>query len=102
MRDFELTTRWMYFGTFHRVPMVNGYSAFFPNAYFGIRDAVNTSFPTEDTLRRLAGSNVEFLVVMRSAISTEALGSATFDSFVIERVYEDTVGVDVYRLRRID
>ncbi|MGH7128173.1 MAG: hypothetical protein ACREIV_06375, partial [Planctomycetaceae bacterium] len=98
--DYEATTRWMHFGTFHGVPLVNGYSGFFPKEHFEIRDAVNTAFPSEAVLQRLADRGVEFVVVDRSAIPAEALDRATFGSLSLERVFADPGGVEVYRLRR--
>ena len=34
---YESTTNAMYFGTFHQVPLVNGYSGFFPQAEIDLR-----------------------------------------------------------------
>lgn len=98
--DYEGTTRWMYFGTFHGVPLVNGYSGFFPEEFFALQDAVNESFPSEDTLRRLADLSVEFVVVRRAALPKAALHSTRFETVFLERVLEDANGVDVYRVRR--
>jgi hypothetical protein len=84
VQDFEITTRWMYCGTFHRVPMVNGYSGFFPPSDFVLRGLLQGNTPLEDILRRFAERNVEFLVMMRSEVSPEAIarvreGAVTLD-----------------------
>jgi len=38
--DYEETTLWMYWGTFHRHALLNGYSGFFPQPYNDLRDAL--------------------------------------------------------------
>ena len=38
--DYEETTLWMYWGTFHRRPLLNGYSGFFPDSYNQLRDGL--------------------------------------------------------------
>ncbi len=102
VKDFETTTRWMYFGTFHGVPLVNGYSGFFPDEYFEICEAINAESPSEEIFRQLADTKVEFLVVMRSKSSESAFNATKFDSVLLKHVYSDPVGVDVYRLQRVD
>jgi hypothetical protein len=98
VESYEVTTRWMYFATFHHAPLVDGYSGFFPQEHFSLRNAVNTSLLTESTLARLIDADVELLVVRRADISVQIPESATFGSVSVERVYEDPIGVDVYRL----
>lgn len=39
--DYEATTLWMYWGTFHQHPLLNGYSGFFPQPYNDLRDALD-------------------------------------------------------------
>tara|TARA_R110002095_G_scaffold207120_1_gene191754 strand:- start:74713 stop:76293 length:1581 start_codon:yes stop_codon:yes gene_type:complete len=102
VKDFESTTRWMYFATFHGVPLVNGYSGFFPDEYFEISEAINTEPPSEAIFRQLADSKVEFLVVMRSQVKVKSFSDTRFDTVSLEHVYSDPVGVDVYRLQRIE
>jgi len=99
--SYLVTTQWMYFGTFHGVPLVDGYSGFFPQAHFALRNAVNTSLLTESTLARLIDAQAEFLVIRRAEISVPVPRVATFGSVSIELVYEDSAGVDIYRLTRI-
>lgn len=104
--DFESTTHWMYYGTFHGVPLVNGYSGFFPGDSFELRDAVNEAldgaFPTREILDRFADADVEFLVVRRSVITADDLEGVWFDSVSIQRVFDDAVGIDVYRLKQLE
>lgn len=102
VKDFETTTEWMYFGTFHGVPLVNGYSGFFPDEYFAICEAINVESPSEDVFLKLASANVEFLVVQRSQVKEGAFSNFRFNSIQIEPVYSDPVGIDVYGLRKIE
>lgn len=102
VKNFETTTRWMYFGTFHGVPLVNGYSGFFPDEYFEICEALNTESPSEEIFRQLADTKVKFLVVMRAKSSESAFSATRFSSILLDLVYSDPVGVDVYHLRKIE
>jgi hypothetical protein len=99
VQDFDLTTRWMYCGTYHGVPLVNGYSGFFPASDFQIRNMFDRYAPLDDILRWFAERNVEFLVMMRSEVSPEAIASVRDGPVTLEPVYEDAIGIDVYRLR---
>ncbi len=38
--DYEATAVWMYWSTFHRHPLVNGYSGFFPQSFLTIKDGL--------------------------------------------------------------
>lgn len=102
VESYEVTVRWMYFGTFHKVPLVNGYSGFFPLEHFEIRNAVNAALLTEATLQRLADARADFLVVQRTEESVAIPERGTFGRMRIERVFEDPVGVDVFRLQAVD
>jgi hypothetical protein len=98
--DFEITTRWMWLGTYHRVAMVNGYSGFFPPSYFEMRDAVRDQGLSEEVLLRLVDNGVEFLVVDRARYATEIPRGADDDPVSLQLVLENAGGVDVYRLRQ--
>ncbi len=99
--DFEDTTRWMYLGTYHGLPLVNGYSGFFPLSYFEIQDLVNASFPDEESIGQLLNRGVEFVVVRQSDVPWEP-ASRTFDSTTLALVYEGPSGINVYRVSRFD
>jgi hypothetical protein len=98
VEDYEVTARWMYLGTFHRVPLVDGYSGFFPAEHFTLRDAVNMSLLTEPTLEKLIDAKAEFLVVRSSEFAVPMPREAWFGAVWITHVFEDPAGVDVYRL----
>ena len=96
--DFDLTTRWMYYGTFHTIPMVNGYSGFFPETYFEVRHEIGNVFPDAAMINRLRKSRVTFLVVMRSMFpdvaSTEALKESG-----IKLVVSTRANVDIFEIK---
>lgn len=99
VEDFDVTARWMYFGTFHGKPIVNGYSGFFPESYNSLKKAVNSKFPSQETLQQLQQREVEFVVVMRRRFSIEQMRSANTPEVSLHPVFQDPVGVDVYQLR---
>ena len=61
-QDFERTVIWMYWGTYHKVPLVNGYSGFFPDENYKIRNSLKAE-STADVLRLLDDWEVEFVVI---------------------------------------
>lgn len=94
--DFEMTTRWMYLGTYHERLLVNGYSGFFPMEDFALRGAMPDGVPTAAVLQQFARDEVEWLVVLR-AHAPDGLPTPP-DSVRLQLVLSDEVGVDVYRL----
>jgi hypothetical protein len=98
VKDFDMSTRWMYMGTLHGKPMVNGYSGFFPAEYFAQRRLMNQTFPSEEALRSLADSQVEFVVVMRSTVSPEHISTFQSEQFRLEPVLQSAAEIDIYRL----
>lgn len=100
--DYEQTTRWMYYGTFHNVPLANGYSGFFPADYFDTQDALNVPAKVEATLKKLAEQGVYFFVACQFDGQPEPLQSMTFQDHWLELVFDDPIGVRIYRLHRLD
>lgn len=98
--DFDLTTRWMYLATFHGAPLVNGYSGFFPQSDFNLRDVVNAAFPSEESLEWLEMSGTELVVVLRSPEGIGPVPTGQYGRYRLELAYSDPAGVDVYRLTR--
>lgn len=97
--DFEDTARWMYFGTFHGVPLVNGYSGFFPAEDFLRREILHRQFPNEFTLQLLDGLLTEFVVARRTSFPTAIAG--TYGEMTLQHIFrDDEAGVDVYRIAR--
>lgn len=100
MVDFESTTRWMYLATAHRIPLVNGYSGFFPRDYFELQDAIQSGFPTNQLLSELSQRDVVFLVVDTNRVETKHWDPRTFPDFEISPVFQDKHGIVIYRLSK--
>lgn len=96
--DFESAAQWMYMGTFHGRPLVNGYSGFFTREYFELQDALGNSWPTEEALRKLLQSDVEFLVVNTWVSPIRNLHVVPYQSVKLERVLQDPARIEIYRL----
>ncbi len=99
VEDFDVTARWMYYGTFHGKPLVNGYSGFFPKSYHDLKKSVNSKFPSEEVLRAFQDQHVEFLVIQQTSLSPETVTAANTKDLGIHLVLHDPVGIDVYQLR---
>lgn len=96
--DYLVTTRWMYYGTSHERPLVNGYSGFFPPSYRSLKQLIQTRFPSESVFTELDSRGVEFVVVLRAAHPPSEILSTKSSSFYLKLVYEDSNGVDIYRI----
>lgn len=88
----------MYYGLEHGVPMVNGYSGFFPKSYMQLRNFVNDELPSAQILDRFASENIEHVVVARKYCSPDIMLGMSTGEFRLILVYEDPIGIDVYRL----
>jgi len=99
LAEYDTTALWMYYGTMHGKPMVNGYSGFFPKSYFSLRDLVNEQFPSITVIEELRERDVEYLVVLRSSYSVSEIMSDSKLASAVELVVEDPAGIDIYRLK---
>jgi len=97
-RDYQVTTDWMYFGTFHGVRLVNGYSGFFPRSNNILRSTLVEGFPAAPTLELLRAANVEFLVIDESSADVSVLPDAIGIASDLELVLRTSSGIAVYRL----
>jgi hypothetical protein len=99
VRDFELTTLWMYGAMFHGRPLVNGYSGYFPQRYRSLRDVVSESFLSEKACRILKECNVGQCVVARSFRTREQVERIASGEWKLEWFFgDDIAGVDVYTI----
>ena len=98
VEDYDIATRWMLLGLEHRVPMVNGYSGFFPDGYIALRDWMNANFPVSRTLTDFAAFDIDLIVVSRNYCEPRVMLELKTDALRLELVLEDPVGIDVYRL----
>lgn len=93
--QYLVTSEWMYLGTFHQVPIFNGYSSHFPQHYRDLRNEVLSGFPSENILRQLFEGKVKFVVV-RSPKGSPARNIVLGD-YWLKRVSEDEL-VEVYEV----
>ncbi len=96
--DFEVTNDWMYLGTFHGRPLVNGYSGFFPTEYNVMQREVNAGWPSVESLRTMADRDVRWCLVDRVATGLEPR-SRRLGALELRLEFESrTSDVDLYRL----
>lgn len=101
VRDFIETSRWMYLGTFHGVPLVNGYSGYFPRSNETLREAMADGFFTPRALELLERAGTQFVVVREMLIEDHKALDAAVDAGRLVHAFEDpSAGVSVYRLSR--
>ena len=95
---FEPTTNWMYWGTFHRVPLLNGYSGFFPESEVKLRGEMIAPGVTPEFLDRAYGIGVEFLIVDRKAKPLVPPLPRQGERVRLDMVWADSNGVELFRL----
>lgn len=96
--DYLTSVQWMHFGLEHDVPMVNGYSGFFPQRVLDLRNRINKSFPSGELLDEFAELDVDLLVVMRKKVEPARMLATKSAKHRLVLLLEDPSGVDVYRL----
>lgn len=94
------TVRWMIYGLKHRVPIVNGYSGFFPKRHTQAQRIVNGTFPSVDALKLLVEFRLQFLVVRRAYCEPNRILPLSTNDLSIRHVFEDPCGVDIYEIIR--
>lgn len=98
VQDFDITVRWMYFGSFHNVPLLNGYSGYFPDEYFTLRNQINSEFPSLRTLESLRENNIRFVVVDHSLDRSPTPDRISEFHPWLELKHHSPAGVSVYRI----
>ena len=98
--SYELEARWMYWGTFHRRRMANGYSGFFPPSFISLKMQM-ADFPTSVTVDRLMAMGVGYCVVK----SDTYLGQQTrkrygSDQRLVHVFHDSLAQIDIYHLMR--
>ena len=92
-------TIWMYWGMLHERTMVNGYSGFFPETFFDLKDAME-SFPQPEALQRLNEYEVRYVVVWRAVMRRErVVRHPRLAERLQWRFSDDRAGIDIYELR---
>lgn len=100
VRDFDVTTRWMYLATFHGQPLVNGYSGFFPDSYFAIQKALTGTSPNAEIGNLLSAANVDLIVVDTRQYDVRQITTGAAERYSLELLLQDAQGIHVYRLHR--
>ena len=67
VRDFDVTARWMLSNVLDDIPMINGYSGFFPESHFLLQKAINADPYSDETLRLLYDAKIQFVILQGSA-----------------------------------
>ncbi|MBS0263639.1 MAG: hypothetical protein JSS02_16980 [Planctomycetes bacterium] len=98
--DYEITARWMYWGTFHGVPLVDGYSGFFPESHFRLRQALSQGRLSGPGLKLLEAAGVELVVIDRGKFQGPRDEESQIGGISVRRVLQNDAGVDVYRIFR--
>lgn len=95
---YEQETRWMYWQTFHRRKMINGYSGYFPQTFLDLKMTM-AAFPSPETILRLRVLGVDYCVVRRDSIFAEAAWRlAAQASWLAPVFHDDEAQMDIYRL----
>jgi hypothetical protein len=101
VEDYLETCEWMYLGSFHGVPLVNGFSTHSPEEYRTLQGKILAGFPTTEILRKLYKDKVKFIVIRRSSNNPKGAPprDAILGRYWLKRVCEDELA-EVYELGR--
>ncbi len=119
VRDYEETTVWMYWGTLHRRPLINGYSGFFPKPFVDLKEKLTQFYRPEGTtaaepqlkmypwdspaLKDLNQFPLKYLVVKRSFATRDDVWQHPLTKFRWAWVTSDeTSQLDIYELIPVD
>ena len=98
--DFDQTTRWMLRTTHQHLPILNGYSGFFPQSHFDNETVFRDAPFSDDSLRRMTQSLVQFIVVQRHSELKPQPDSKS--AFRVEKVFDDSFGTIVFEITFAD
>jgi hypothetical protein len=96
VRDFDVTTRWMLNTVLDDIPMINGYSGFFPDSHFRLQKAIEADPYSDATLGLLHDAKIQFLIAGRHTATKPAVESDR--QFELRVVFEDSKGTQVLEL----
>lgn len=99
--DFDDTVRWMYLGSLHGQPLVNGYSGFFPPESLKLNELMTSEGLSPRTLAQLWSLKVQFIVVRRADVFSVSAEGYSDGTYKLMRVFRDAIGIDVYELVRL-
>jgi len=102
VRDYEQTTLWMYWATFHQRKLVNGYSGFLPANYVATKQQM-IHFPDAASIRQLQSHAATYCVIHRSYRTRKDLESdLTARRYLCWCYADERAEIDIYRLRTPD
>lgn len=119
VRDYEVTAAWMYWGTLHRRPLINGYSGFFPKPFVDLKEKLTQYYRPEGDaaagpqlklypwdspgLRDLNQFPMKYLVVKRSFATRDDVWQHPLTRFRWAWVTSDeTCQLDIYEFIPFD
>lgn len=98
--SFQDTALWMYWGTFHRRKLLNGYSGFLPKAYLTTKESAK-SFPDQRSIQRLRQQGAEFCIIHRSYLRRRDIESVPSTKRLLSWRFGDPVAeIDIYQLTK--
>lgn len=99
VRDFEITTEWMLYACYHRIPLVDGYSGFNPQSYWDLQEAVLSRELDAEILEQLCKNGVEMMAVDRKRFKVPFADEAQIGKVSVKCVlHDDSAGIDLYKL----
>jgi hypothetical protein len=118
VKNYEPTAEWMYWSTFHRHPLVNGYSGFFPQSFLAMKEGLEQFDQSEADeedgivqaqlklyppynpgLKRLNASGAVYAVVQRSFATRDDVWEHPATRFRWAWVTGDeSAQIDIYRI----
>ena len=97
VRDFDITARWMVALALDDIPMMNGYSGFFPASHFRLQKLIETQGLSRETLQMLYVAKVQFVVARANSlpqITPQKTGDLRLNT-----VFSDSAGMEVLELQ---
>ncbi len=97
VRDFDVTTRWMLSHVLDDIPMMNGYSGFFPESHFRLQKAIDADPSSDETLRLLYDAKIQFVIVHGD--TAPQISPNAGRQFSLHTVFKESAGIQVLELR---
>ncbi len=95
---FEQTCRWMLRMTYRGIPIVNGYSGFFPQSHFDNQTLFNADPFSEEAMIKMRASQVQFIVMQMPGDIAGLAGS----SAGLNLVFQEGESVRIFELSNAD
>ena len=106
VRDLDISSRWMFLQTQHGLPLANGYSGFFPKAWFQLQAALMADNSVSAVRRKktrplhelLLQAKVELVVVAAGQFDISQLEKTLSSHATLRKTFGDGSGVNVYHI----